>query len=84
MGLVFAAMAGYDPQVAISFWQRMAAQGSGSSSIFSDHPSDEKRIKDIEKWMPEAKKYYKGPGKTTSISSSNLGKLKTIHISSKK
>ena len=30
MGLVFAAMAGYDPSVALSFWQRMAAQGSGS------------------------------------------------------
>ena len=46
MGLIFAAMAGYDPQVAVSFWQRMSqATGGGSSSIFSDHPSDETRIK---------------------------------------
>lgn len=58
MGLVFAAMAGYDPEVATAFWQRMAAQGSGSSSILSDHPSDEKRIANIAAWMPEAKRYY--------------------------
>ena len=61
MGLIFAAMAGYDPQVATTFWQRMAAQGTGSSSIFSDHPSDETRIKQIQGWMPEALKYYTPP-----------------------
>ena len=59
MGLIFAAMAGYDPQVATTFWQRMAAQGTGSSSLFSDHPSDETRIKQISGWLPEARKYYK-------------------------
>ena len=59
MGLIFAAMAGYDPQVATAFWQRMAAQGSGSGGLFSDHPSDESRIKNIQGWMPEALKYYK-------------------------
>ena len=74
MGLIFAAMAGYDPQVAITFWQRMAAQGSGSGGLFSDHPSDEKRIKDIQGWLPEALKYYK-PSKQVT---------KTIKISSKK
>ncbi len=66
MGLVFAAMAGYDPQVATTFWQRMAAQGNGSASLFSDHPSDEKRIKDIQGWMPEALKYYKPVATTTT------------------
>jgi len=66
MGLIFAAMAGYDPQVAVNFWQRMAAQGSGSSSIFSDHPSDATRIKNIQGWMPEALKYYKGSSKTAT------------------
>ena len=65
MGLVFAAMAGYDPQVAISFWQRMAAQSSGSGGLFSDHPSDETRISDIQKWMPEALKYYTPKTTTT-------------------
>ena len=59
MGLIFAAMAGYDPQVAVSFWQRMAAQSSGSGGLFSDHPSDATRIKQIQGWLPEAQKYYK-------------------------
>lgn len=58
MGLVFAAMAGYNPDVATAFWQRMAAQGGSSSSILSDHPSDEKRIADIAAWLPEARRYY--------------------------
>lgn len=59
MGLIFAAMAGYDPQVAVAFWQRMA-QGnqSSGSDMFSDHPSDAKRIAAIQKNMPEALKYY--------------------------
>jgi predicted Zn-dependent protease len=66
MGLIFAAMAGYDPQVATTFWQRMAAQGTGSSSIFSDHPSDATRIQQIQQWMPEALKYYKPVTTTTT------------------
>lgn len=60
MGLIFAAMAGYNPQCATTFWQRMAsASGGGSNSIFSDHPSDAQRIKDIQGWMAEAMQYYK-------------------------
>lgn len=60
MGLVFMAMAGYDPQQAIPFWERMAASsGSNQSDLFSDHPSDAKRIADLQKAMPEAMKYYK-------------------------
>lgn len=59
MGLIFAAMAGYDPQVAISFWQRMSASSSSQTAEFlSDHPSDATRIKQIQGWMPEALKYY--------------------------
>ena len=66
MGLIFAAMAGYDPQVATAFWQRMASSsGGGSNSIFSDHPSDATRIKNIQGWMPEALTYYKPPTTTT-------------------
>lgn len=84
MGLIFAAMAGYDPQVALSFWQRMAAQGSGSSSLFSDHPSDEKRIKDIQGWMPEALKYYKPASTTTTSGKKAPTTTKTIKVSSKK
>jgi predicted Zn-dependent protease len=59
-GLIFAAMAGYNPQVAVSFWERMAAASSGSATpeILSSHPLDSKRIKQIQKYMPEALKYY--------------------------
>ena len=60
MGLVFMAMGGYDPRIAPAFWQRMAAQGGAKPpELLSTHPSDERRIADIEAYMPEAMKYYK-------------------------
>lgn len=60
MGLIFAAMAGYDPEVAVTFWERMAASGGQKPpELLSTHPSDETRIRDIKAFMPEAKKYYK-------------------------
>lgn len=61
MGLVFMAMAGYDPQQAIPFWQRMAASSgnAGKSDMLSDHPSDAKRIAALQQAMPQALKYYK-------------------------
>lgn len=60
MGLVFMAMAGYDPRVAPTFWQRMSAQGGPAPpELLSTHPSDETRIHDLEAFMPEALKYYK-------------------------
>ena len=63
LGLVFAAIAGYDPHVALDFWKRMAASSAGKTppEILSTHPSDETRIKDIEAFLPEAMKYYKKP-----------------------
>lgn len=80
MGLIFAAMAGYDPQVAISFWQRMSqATGGGSSSLLSDHPSDAERIKNLQGWLPEAQKYYKPATPATTITPT-----KTIKVSTKK
>jgi predicted Zn-dependent protease len=58
-GLIFAAMAGYDPREAIPFWQRMADTGGGSPPEFlSTHPSDDTRMKNLEKFMPEALKFY--------------------------
>ena len=67
MGLIFAAMAGYDPQVATTFWQRMAAQSTNQTAEFlSDHPSDATRIQNIQGWMPEALKYYKPKTTTTT------------------
>lgn len=60
MGLVFMAMAGYDPRVAPQFWERMAAQGGAKPpELFSTHPSDDRRIRDLEAYMDEALKYYK-------------------------
>lgn len=60
LGLVFAAMAGYNPQVAVAFWERMAKQGGQKApELLSTHPSDEKRIKDIKAFLPQAMKYYK-------------------------
>ena len=65
LGIIFAAMAGYDPQAAVPFWQRMSqATGGGSNSWLSTHPSDATRIKQIQGWMPEALRYYQG-GQTT-------------------
>ena len=95
MGLIFAAMAGYDPQVAVGFWQRMAAASNNQKSEFlSDHPSDATRIKQIQGWMPEALKYYKGAGTSTTTKSSSAKATstkttsntttKTLHISTKK
>lgn len=61
MGLIFMAMAGYNPEEAPKFWQRMskASQGSAPPEFLSTHPSHSTRISDLKKWMPEAKQYYK-------------------------
>jgi len=60
-GLIFAAMAGYNPQVAIPFWQRMSKlnQGASTPALLSSHPSDATRIAQLQKLMPEALQYYK-------------------------
>ena len=59
-GLIFAAMAGYNPKEAIPFWTRMANLNSGSKTpeMLSDHPLDAKRIAKLQDYMPEAMKYY--------------------------
>jgi predicted Zn-dependent protease len=58
-GLIFSAMAGYDPREAIPFWQRMSTAGNGNSPEFlSTHPSDATRLRKLEQFMPEALKYY--------------------------
>jgi predicted Zn-dependent protease len=60
LGLIFMAMAGYDPNQSVAFWKRMAADSKGAPPEFlSTHPSDETRIKQIESLIPEAMKYYK-------------------------
>jgi predicted Zn-dependent protease len=59
LGLIFMAMAGYDPNAAIEFWERMAANASGSVVEFmSTHPSDANRIAKMKEVLPEALQYY--------------------------
>ncbi len=60
-GLIFAAMAGYNPREAVPFWTRMASLNNGAKNpeILSDHPLDEKRIAKIQGYMNEALKYYR-------------------------
>ena len=78
MGLIFAAMAGYNPQVATTFWQRMSAASTNQTAEFlSDHPSDATRIKQIQGWMPEALKYYKPATATTTTTKATTTKKKT-------
>ena len=86
MGLIFAAMAGYDPNVAVTFWQRMAqATGSNNQSdIFSDHPSDAKRIAAIKQELPEALTYYKPVKTTTTTKKTTTSTKKKSTTSSKK
>jgi predicted Zn-dependent protease len=61
LGLIFMAMAGYDPNTALPFWQRMAAQKNGKATpeFLSTHPSDATRVENIRKLLPEAMRYYK-------------------------
>ncbi len=61
IGLIFMAMAGYDPNEALIFWQRMTQQNQGQAlpEFMSTHPSDETRIAKIRKELPEALQYYK-------------------------
>ncbi|MCO4292236.1 M48 family metallopeptidase [Solitalea sp. MAHUQ-68] len=64
LGLTFMAIAGYDPNKAIDFWQRMSASSQGQQKPpewLSTHPSDETRIAGIKKYLPEAMGYYKKP-----------------------
>ncbi|NOX85324.1 MAG: M48 family metallopeptidase [Chlorobi bacterium] len=59
LGLIFMAIAGYDPRKAPEFWKRMSkAGGTKPPEFLSTHPADETRINNLKKWMPEAIKYY--------------------------
>lgn len=65
IGLIYMAKAGYDPQEALAFWKRMETASSGQSppQFLSTHPSHETRIRDLERWMPEADQIYKNTPK---------------------
>ena len=61
MGLIFLAMAGYNPNEAVSFWERMSAANKGQKppELLSTHPADSTRINNIKRLIPEAMQYYK-------------------------
>ncbi len=61
MGLIFMAMAGYDPSEAPKFWERMSALSGGQAppEFLSTHPSHDTRISDLNGWIPEAMEHYK-------------------------
>lgn len=60
MGLIFMAMSGYDPRVAPKFWERMSASGGAAPpELLSTHPSDARRVADLEAYMPKALEHYK-------------------------
>ncbi|MFW6082189.1 MAG: M48 family metallopeptidase [Desulfosalsimonas sp.] len=61
LGLIFMAMAGYDPRKAVAFWQRMAGEKDGKSppEFLSTHPADDKRVANIRDMLPEAMRYYR-------------------------
>lgn len=85
IGLVFAAMAGYDPNKALEFWQRMASLStSNQSEIFSDHPSDAKRIAALQQVIPEALKYYKPATTTTTTAKKKTTTTKKKTTTTKK
>jgi predicted Zn-dependent protease len=64
MGAVYAAKAGYDPRAAITFWKKMSAQkeaeksGAKLPAWLSTHPSDGKRVTDLEAFMPQVVPVY--------------------------
>ncbi|MDR2087246.1 MAG: M48 family metallopeptidase [Dysgonamonadaceae bacterium] len=66
LGLVLMALAGYQPEAAIPFWQRMSQQGGSKIEFLSTHPSDNMRISEIRKEIPEALEYYNAVKGTTT------------------
>ena len=81
IGLRLMAQAGYDPHEAVAFWERMSGcprnmigklcfrSGAGVPEFLSTHPSEETRIKNIERWIPEAMHYYNPPPDTPPTTS---------------
>lgn len=61
LGLIIAAMAGYNPDTAVGLWERMgkATNSTGKRDWYSTHPSANNRISNIKAFLPEAREYYR-------------------------
>lgn len=61
IGLIFMTIAGYDPNEAPKFWERMTEMSGGQEppEFISTHPSHSTRIADLKGWIPEAMSYKK-------------------------
>ena len=66
IGLFLMTFAGYDPEEAVRFWMRMqqAAGGNRLPEILSDHPSDARRIQNMQAWVPKARAAKRARPKT--------------------
>jgi predicted Zn-dependent protease len=65
IGLIYMAKAGYDPDEAIRFWERMRDYGRSKPKppeFLSTHPADDSRIEGLKKYLPEARQYYRKSG----------------------
>lgn len=67
IGVVYMARAGYNPQEAVSFWQRFAQYnqtqgGNNTPTLLRTHPLDSVRIKQLQQWLPEAQAEFARSG----------------------
>jgi predicted Zn-dependent protease len=60
IGLILMAKAGYDPAQALAFWKRMMTKDKKVKlpQFMSTHPTDANRLRELEAFLPEARKYY--------------------------
>lgn len=67
IGLLYMAKAGYNPQEAVNFWTRFRdfnkKKGGSTPGFLSTHPTDDKRIADLQRYLPEADGFYRTSGK---------------------
>lgn len=62
LGMIFMAIAGYDPERAVTFWEEMSKiPGQAPPELLSTHPSAQNRIKALRDFVPKANKYYQRP-----------------------
>ena len=84
MGLVLMSMAGYNPDCAITFWQKMSSGGQSVPEFMSTHPSDATRISNINEKLAEVKaKYYKPATTTTNTKTTKTTKTSKSSSSKK-